>query len=35
MYDAGLTPAALARNLDVLQVPVRELRAYRDFAWPR
>ena len=27
LYDGGLTPAALARNLDVLQVPVRELRA--------
>jgi 7,8-dihydropterin-6-yl-methyl-4-(beta-D-ribofuranosyl)aminobenzene 5'-phosphate synthase len=27
LYDAGLTPTALARNLDVLQVPVRELRA--------
>jgi 7,8-dihydropterin-6-yl-methyl-4-(beta-D-ribofuranosyl)aminobenzene 5'-phosphate synthase len=27
LYDAGLTPAALGRNLDVLQVPVRDLRA--------
>jgi 7,8-dihydropterin-6-yl-methyl-4-(beta-D-ribofuranosyl)aminobenzene 5'-phosphate synthase len=27
LYDGGLTPAALARNLDVLQVPVSELRA--------
>src|SRR6201982_3395405 len=27
LYDGGLTPIALARNLDVLQVPVRELRA--------
>jgi 7,8-dihydropterin-6-yl-methyl-4-(beta-D-ribofuranosyl)aminobenzene 5'-phosphate synthase len=27
LYDGGLTPASLARNLDVLQVPVRELRA--------
>ncbi len=27
LYDGGLTPAALGRNLDVLQVPVRELRA--------
>jgi 7,8-dihydropterin-6-yl-methyl-4-(beta-D-ribofuranosyl)aminobenzene 5'-phosphate synthase len=27
LYDGGLTPGALARNLDVLQVPVRELRA--------
>jgi 7,8-dihydropterin-6-yl-methyl-4-(beta-D-ribofuranosyl)aminobenzene 5'-phosphate synthase len=27
LYDAGLTPHALARNLDVLQVPVSELRA--------
>src|SRR5438445_12435833 len=27
LYDGGLTPAALARNLDVLQVPVRDLRA--------
>jgi 7,8-dihydropterin-6-yl-methyl-4-(beta-D-ribofuranosyl)aminobenzene 5'-phosphate synthase len=27
LYDAGLTPDALARNLDVLQVPVGELRA--------
>src|SRR6476620_9183400 len=27
LYDAGLTPATLARNLDVLQVPVRDLRA--------
>ena len=27
LYDGGLTPATLARNLDVLQVPVRELRA--------
>ena len=27
LYDGGLTPAALARNLDVLQVPVGELRA--------
>ena len=27
LYDGGLTPTALARNLDVLQVPVRELRA--------
>ena len=27
LYDGGLTPTALGRNLDVLQVPVRELRA--------
>jgi 7,8-dihydropterin-6-yl-methyl-4-(beta-D-ribofuranosyl)aminobenzene 5'-phosphate synthase len=27
LYDGGLTPAALARNLDILQVPVQELRA--------
>jgi 7,8-dihydropterin-6-yl-methyl-4-(beta-D-ribofuranosyl)aminobenzene 5'-phosphate synthase len=27
LYDGGLTPAALARNLDVLQVPVKDLRA--------
>jgi 7,8-dihydropterin-6-yl-methyl-4-(beta-D-ribofuranosyl)aminobenzene 5'-phosphate synthase len=27
LYDGGLTPTALARNLDVLQVPVGELRA--------
>jgi 7,8-dihydropterin-6-yl-methyl-4-(beta-D-ribofuranosyl)aminobenzene 5'-phosphate synthase len=27
LYDAGLTPAALGRNLDVLQVPVRDMRA--------
>src|SRR5690242_6855638 len=27
LYDAGLTPHAVARNLDVLQVPVGELRA--------
>jgi 7,8-dihydropterin-6-yl-methyl-4-(beta-D-ribofuranosyl)aminobenzene 5'-phosphate synthase len=27
LYDGGLTPAALARNLDVLQVPVRDLGA--------
>ena len=27
LYDAGLTPRALARNLDVLQVPVDDLRA--------
>lgn len=27
LYDGGLTPTALARNLDVLQVPVQELRA--------
>jgi 7,8-dihydropterin-6-yl-methyl-4-(beta-D-ribofuranosyl)aminobenzene 5'-phosphate synthase len=27
LYDAGLTPHAVARNLDVLQVPVSELRA--------
>jgi 7,8-dihydropterin-6-yl-methyl-4-(beta-D-ribofuranosyl)aminobenzene 5'-phosphate synthase len=27
LYDGGLTPTALARNLDVLQVPVKELRA--------
>jgi 7,8-dihydropterin-6-yl-methyl-4-(beta-D-ribofuranosyl)aminobenzene 5'-phosphate synthase len=27
LYDGGLTPTALDRNLDVLQVPVRELRA--------
>lgn len=27
LYDGGLTPTALARNLDVLQVEVRELRA--------
>jgi 7,8-dihydropterin-6-yl-methyl-4-(beta-D-ribofuranosyl)aminobenzene 5'-phosphate synthase len=27
LYDAGLTPDAVARNLDVLQVPVGELRA--------
>jgi 7,8-dihydropterin-6-yl-methyl-4-(beta-D-ribofuranosyl)aminobenzene 5'-phosphate synthase len=27
LYDGGLTPTALARNLDVLQIPVQELRA--------
>ena len=27
LYDGGLTPTALARNLDILQVPVKELRA--------
>jgi 7,8-dihydropterin-6-yl-methyl-4-(beta-D-ribofuranosyl)aminobenzene 5'-phosphate synthase len=27
LYDGGLTPAALARNIDVLQIPVRDLRA--------
>jgi 7,8-dihydropterin-6-yl-methyl-4-(beta-D-ribofuranosyl)aminobenzene 5'-phosphate synthase len=27
LYDAGLTPHALARNLDVLEVPVGDLRA--------
>jgi 7,8-dihydropterin-6-yl-methyl-4-(beta-D-ribofuranosyl)aminobenzene 5'-phosphate synthase len=27
LYDAGLTPHAVARNLDVLQVPVGDLRA--------
>src|SRR5437016_14203207 len=27
LYDAGLTPHAVARNLDVLQVAVGELRA--------
>ena len=27
LYDGGLTPAALGRNLDILQVPVQELRA--------
>jgi len=27
LYDAGLTPDGLARNLEVLNVPVRELRA--------
>jgi 7,8-dihydropterin-6-yl-methyl-4-(beta-D-ribofuranosyl)aminobenzene 5'-phosphate synthase len=27
LYDAGLTPTALARNLAVLDVPVKELRA--------
>jgi 7,8-dihydropterin-6-yl-methyl-4-(beta-D-ribofuranosyl)aminobenzene 5'-phosphate synthase len=27
LYDAGLTPRAVARNLDVLQVPVGDLRA--------
>jgi 7,8-dihydropterin-6-yl-methyl-4-(beta-D-ribofuranosyl)aminobenzene 5'-phosphate synthase len=27
LYDGGLTPTALARNLDVLQIPVRDLRA--------
>ena len=27
LYDAGLTPQGLTRNLDVLQVPVRDLRA--------
>jgi 7,8-dihydropterin-6-yl-methyl-4-(beta-D-ribofuranosyl)aminobenzene 5'-phosphate synthase len=27
LYDAGMTPHALARNLDVLQVPVGDLRA--------
>ena len=27
LYDGGLTPAALARNLDVLEVRVRDLRA--------
>jgi 7,8-dihydropterin-6-yl-methyl-4-(beta-D-ribofuranosyl)aminobenzene 5'-phosphate synthase len=27
LYDAGLTPDALGRNLDVLEVPVKDLRA--------
>jgi 7,8-dihydropterin-6-yl-methyl-4-(beta-D-ribofuranosyl)aminobenzene 5'-phosphate synthase len=27
LYDGGLTPAALGRNLDVLEIPVEELRA--------
>src|SRR6185369_8444437 len=27
LYDGGLTPTTLGRNLDVLQVPVRDLRA--------
>ena len=27
LYDAGLTPTAVARNLDVLQAPVGDLRA--------
>jgi 7,8-dihydropterin-6-yl-methyl-4-(beta-D-ribofuranosyl)aminobenzene 5'-phosphate synthase len=27
LYDAGLTPHAVTRNLDVLQVPVDDLRA--------
>jgi 7,8-dihydropterin-6-yl-methyl-4-(beta-D-ribofuranosyl)aminobenzene 5'-phosphate synthase len=27
LYDAGLTPGAVARNLDVLQVPIGDLRA--------
>ena len=27
LYDGGMTPTTLARNLDVLQVPVRDLRA--------
>lgn len=27
LYDGGLTPGALARNLDILQVPVKDLRA--------
>ena len=27
LYDAGLTPDAVARNLDVLEVPVGDLRA--------
>jgi 7,8-dihydropterin-6-yl-methyl-4-(beta-D-ribofuranosyl)aminobenzene 5'-phosphate synthase len=27
LYDGGLTPTTLARNLDVLQLPVRDLRA--------
>jgi 7,8-dihydropterin-6-yl-methyl-4-(beta-D-ribofuranosyl)aminobenzene 5'-phosphate synthase len=27
LYDGGLTPTALGRNLDVLQIPVRDLRA--------
>jgi 7,8-dihydropterin-6-yl-methyl-4-(beta-D-ribofuranosyl)aminobenzene 5'-phosphate synthase len=27
LYDAGLTPSAVGRNLDVLQVPVGDLRA--------
>lgn len=27
LYDGGLTPAALARNLDVLGIPIEELRA--------
>src|SRR6476619_1354954 len=27
LYDGGLTPTALARNLDILQVPVGDLRA--------
>jgi hypothetical protein len=29
LYDGGLTPTALARNLDVLQIPVKELRGSR------
>ncbi len=27
LYDGGLTPDALGRNLDVLSVPVKDLRA--------
>ena len=27
LYDGGLTPTALARNLDILEIPVEELRA--------
>src|SRR5262249_20341900 len=27
LYDAGLTPDGLGRNLDVLGIPVKELRA--------
>jgi 7,8-dihydropterin-6-yl-methyl-4-(beta-D-ribofuranosyl)aminobenzene 5'-phosphate synthase len=27
LYDGGLTPTALARNLDVLEIPVKDLRA--------
>ena len=27
LYDGGLTPAALGRNLDVLEIPIEELRA--------
>jgi metal-dependent hydrolase (beta-lactamase superfamily II) len=34
LYDGGLTPTTLARNLDVLQVPVRSARAGR-LARPR